>query len=39
VGTSLFLIGGWDGTRPLNEVVVLEFPPPDEGGEEEMFEQ
>ena len=34
VGTSLFLIGGWDGTRPLNEVVVLEFPPPDEGADE-----
>ena len=36
VGTSLFLIGGWDGTRPLNEVVVLEFPPPDDNPEDEV---
>ncbi len=25
-GTHLFIIGGWDGTRPLNDTVVLEFP-------------
>jgi host cell factor len=37
VGTSLFLIGGWDGTRPLNEVVVLEFPPPDDNPEDEVM--
>jgi N-acetylneuraminic acid mutarotase len=30
VGASLFAIGGWDGSRPLNEVKILEFPPPDE---------
>ena len=34
VGASLFAIGGWDGTRPLNEVRILEFPPPDEHMEE-----
>ena len=30
VGASLFAVGGWDGSRPLNEVRILEFPPPDE---------
>ena len=38
VGASLFAIGGWDGTRPLNEVRILEFPPPDEQIETTMME-
>jgi Rab9 effector protein with kelch motifs len=38
VGASLFAIGGWDGSRPLNEVRILEFPPPDEQIETTMME-
>ena len=35
VGASIWIIGGWDGTRPLNTVSTIVFPPPDipaEGG-------